>query len=40
MEWQRTVHPEDLEKMAAAYQQMLRDGRVEVEARGNAKKWL
>gem|GEM_PF-398337 len=37
MEWQRTVHPEDVEKMAAAYQQMLRDGRVEVEARGMRK---
>jgi len=37
MEWQRTVHPEDLEKMGAAYQQMLRDGRVEVEARGMRK---
>ncbi|WP_445301454.1 response regulator [Microcoleus sp. Pol10D4] len=37
MEWQRTVHPEDVEKMAAAYEQMLRDGRVEVEARGMRK---
>ncbi|MEG4942673.1 response regulator [Microcoleus sp. F4-D5] len=37
MEWQRTVHPEDIEKMVAAYQQMLRDGRVEVEARGMRK---
>ncbi|MEG4503764.1 PAS domain S-box protein [Microcoleus sp. F8_C2] len=37
MEWQRTVHPEDVEKMAAVYQQMLRDGRVEVEARGIRK---
>ncbi|MBW3585412.1 MAG: PAS domain S-box protein, partial [Cyanobacteria bacterium 0813] len=37
MEWQRTVHPEDVEKMAAAYEQMLRDGRVELEARGMRK---
>ncbi|WP_445304492.1 MULTISPECIES: response regulator [unclassified Microcoleus] len=37
MEWQRTVHPEDVEKMVAAYQQMLRDGRVEAEARGMRK---
>ncbi|MEG4275423.1 MULTISPECIES: response regulator [unclassified Microcoleus] len=37
MEWQRTVHPEDVEKMAAAYEQMLREGRVEAEARGMRK---
>ncbi|WP_445304576.1 PAS domain S-box protein [Microcoleus sp. S13C4] len=37
MEWQRTLHPEDVKKMAAAYQQMLREGRVEVEARGMRK---
>lgn len=37
MEWQKTVHPEDVEKMVGAYQQMLRDGRVEVEARGMRK---
>ncbi|MEG4201003.1 response regulator [Microcoleus sp. Pol12A5] len=37
MEWPRTVHPEDLEKMAAVYQQMLREGRVEVEAKGMRK---
>ncbi|WP_445301791.1 PAS domain S-box protein [Microcoleus sp. K1-B1] len=37
MEWQTTVHPEDVEKMAAAYEQMLRDGRVEAEARGMRK---
>ncbi|PSB11910.1 hybrid sensor histidine kinase/response regulator [Pleurocapsa sp. CCALA 161] len=34
MEWQRTVHPEDIEMVTAAYQQMLRAGKVEVEARG------
>jgi PAS domain S-box-containing protein len=37
MEWQQTVHPEDLEMMAAAYQQMLSAGKVEVEARGIRK---
>ena len=37
MEWQRTVHPNDLEKMINAYHQMLQDGRVEVEARGIKK---
>ncbi|GAB4227185.1 MAG: hypothetical protein Kow00121_55790 [Elainellaceae cyanobacterium] len=37
MEWQRTVHPDDVERMMAAYQQMLQDGRVEVEARGIQK---
>ncbi|MEG4842292.1 PAS domain S-box protein [Microcoleus sp. B9-D4] len=37
MDWQTTVHPEDVEKMAAAYEQMLRDGRVEAEARGRRK---
>ncbi|MEG3868419.1 response regulator [Microcoleus sp. Z1_B2] len=37
MEWQRTVHPEDVEKMGAAYEQMLREGRVEAEARGMRK---
>ncbi|MEG3927326.1 response regulator [Microcoleus sp. T3_D1] len=36
-EWQNTVHPEDVEKMVAAYEQMLRDGRVEAEARGMRK---
>jgi PAS domain S-box-containing protein len=34
MEWQRTVHPEDIEMVTAAYQQMLNTGKVEVEARG------
>ncbi|UNU23304.1 response regulator [Microcoleus vaginatus] len=37
MEWQRTVHPEDVGRMGAAYQQMLREGRVEMEARGMRK---
>ncbi|WP_445300113.1 response regulator [Microcoleus sp. D3_18_C4] len=37
MDWQRTVAPEDVERMVAAYQQMLREGRVEVEARGMRK---
>ncbi len=37
MEWQRTVHPEDIELMTAAYQQMLSTGKVEVEARGIRK---
>jgi len=34
MEWQPSVHPEDIEKMIAAYQHMLSHGKVEVEARG------
>ncbi|MEG4801694.1 diguanylate cyclase [Microcoleus sp. ARI1-B5] len=37
MNWQKTVHPEDLDMMMAAYQKMLADGRVEVEARGIRK---
>ncbi|MGL5793699.1 MAG: hybrid sensor histidine kinase/response regulator, partial [Waterburya sp.] len=37
MEWQRTVHPEDIEMVTAAYQQMLNTGKVEVEARGIRK---
>ncbi|HEY9630477.1 MAG TPA: PAS domain S-box protein [Coleofasciculaceae cyanobacterium] len=37
MDWQRTVHPDDVERMIYAYHQMLRDGRVEVEARGIQK---
>jgi two-component system cell cycle sensor histidine kinase/response regulator CckA len=37
MQWEPTVHPEDLEKLNAAYQQMLIDGKVEVEARGIRK---
>ncbi len=34
MFWEKTVHPDDLEKLMAAYQQMQQDGKVEVEARG------
>ncbi|MBD2690990.1 response regulator [Anabaena catenula] len=37
MEWQQTVYPDDIEHMINAYDQMLRDGRVEVEARGIRK---
>lgn len=37
MEWQLTVHPEDRENMVAAYQYMLINGKVEVEARGVRK---
>ncbi len=36
-DWQRTVHPDDQEKMSAAYEQMLADGKVEVEAKGVRK---
>jgi PAS domain S-box-containing protein len=35
--WQETVHPEDRDQMAAAYQKMLLNGKVEVEARGIRK---
>lgn len=34
LSWQQTVYPDDLEKLLAAYAQMQRDGRVDVEARG------
>ncbi|MCP2729487.1 PAS domain S-box protein [Limnofasciculus baicalensis] len=37
MEWPLTVHPEDLDKLIAAYQEMLEVGKVEVEARGIRK---
>ncbi|MEG4312723.1 MULTISPECIES: diguanylate cyclase domain-containing protein [unclassified Microcoleus] len=37
MSWQKTVHPEDCDRMMAAYQKMLAEGRVEVEARGIRK---
>ncbi|MEG4319390.1 MULTISPECIES: diguanylate cyclase [unclassified Microcoleus] len=37
MNWEKTVHPEDLEMLVAAYEEMLADGRVEVEARGIRK---
>ena len=36
-EWFPTVHPEDQEKMMLAYQQMLIEGKVEVEAKGVRK---
>lgn len=34
MAWQETIHPQDQAKMAAAYQEMLKNGKVEVETRG------
>jgi PAS domain S-box-containing protein len=34
MDWQLTVHPDDLPQMQLAYQQMLEDSKVEVSARG------
>ncbi|MBW4622153.1 MAG: PAS domain S-box protein [Cyanosarcina radialis HA8281-LM2] len=34
MNWQTTLHPDDLEAVSAAYQQMLHQGKAEVEARG------
>lgn len=37
MEWQMTVHPEDQEKLRAAYQKMLLQGKTEVEARALRK---
>ncbi len=37
MEWQRTVHPDECEKMSAAYQEMLAVGKVEAETRGIRK---
>lgn len=37
MNWQKTVYPEDCDRMMAAYQKMLAEGRVEVEARGIRK---
>ncbi|MBD2041443.1 PAS domain S-box protein [Microcoleus sp. FACHB-672] len=36
-EWYPTVHPEDQEKMMLAYQQMLIEGKVKVEAKGVRK---
>ncbi|MEG3974506.1 PAS domain S-box protein [Microcoleus sp. herbarium8] len=38
MEWQLTVHPDDVEMLTLAYQEMLISGKVEVEARGVRKK--
>lgn len=37
MLWQKTVHPDDLAKLTNAYQEMLSQGKVEVEARGIRK---
>ncbi|WP_413174046.1 PAS domain-containing protein [Anabaena azotica] len=37
MMWQRTVHPEDIANMEVAYDQMLKTGKVEAEARGIRK---
>jgi two-component system, cell cycle sensor histidine kinase and response regulator CckA len=37
MNWQRTVYPEDLKVLMSAYDTMLRNGKVEVEARGVRK---
>ena len=37
MEWPMTVHPDDVEMMISAYQEMLSCGQVEVEARGFRK---
>jgi two-component system, cell cycle sensor histidine kinase and response regulator CckA len=37
MAWERTVHPAEQEKMAAAYQYMLRNGKVEIETTGIRK---
>jgi two-component system, sensor histidine kinase and response regulator len=37
MEWPRTVHPDEYEKMIAAYQEMLAIGKVKVETRGIRK---
>lgn len=37
MDWQRTVHPDDLESVIAEYQHMLKTGKVELETRGIRK---
>ncbi|SKB15537.1 putative Histidine kinase [Planktothrix sp. PCC 11201] len=37
MPWQKTVHPDELEKLIAAYGQMVKEGRVEVETIGIRK---
>jgi two-component system, cell cycle sensor histidine kinase and response regulator CckA len=37
MDWQRTVHPDDLEAVITEYQHMLKTGKVELEARGIRK---
>lgn len=36
-DWKETVYPKDLDKLLVAYQKMLADGKVEVEARGVRK---
>jgi len=37
MAWQQTVHPDDLQTLVDTYQQMLKAGKAEVEARGVRK---
>lgn len=37
MDWQRTVHPEDVPGVVATYEQMLRHGKAEIEVRGIRK---
>ncbi|MDX2240259.1 MAG: PAS domain S-box protein [Leptolyngbyaceae cyanobacterium bins.302] len=37
MEWYQTVHPDDLERAIAAYEEMVRLGKVEIEVRGVRK---
>ena len=37
MLWEKTVYPEELEQLVAAYLQMIKEGRVEVEAKGIRK---
>jgi len=37
MLWEKTVHPDELEKLIALYWQMVKEGRVEVETRGVRK---
>jgi PAS domain S-box-containing protein len=37
MEWPKTVHPDDLDRLMAAYQEMLTTGKAKVEARGIRK---
>ncbi|MEG4576722.1 PAS domain S-box protein [Microcoleus sp. N3A4] len=37
MPWQNTVHPDELQKLVAAYWQMVQEGRVEVETTGVRK---
>lgn len=37
MNWQQTVHPDDLESLHAAYQRMLLEGKAEIEAKARRK---